>query len=52
MTSAAALKAIDDAVTLLANAERQVIVAGGGVTLATAEPDLLELPERTGVHNN
>jgi acetolactate synthase I/II/III large subunit len=46
--SETALKAIADAATLLANAERPVIVAGGGVTLAKAEPALLELAERTG----
>lgn len=43
-----ARKAIDEAANLLASAERPVIVAGGGVTLANAEPALLELAERTG----
>ncbi len=36
------------AVALLSEAERPVIVAGGGVTLANAEESLLELAERTG----
>ncbi len=39
---------VDAAVDLLVNAERPVIVAGGGVTLANAEGQLLALAERTG----
>jgi acetolactate synthase-1/2/3 large subunit len=43
-----ALLKVDAAVTLLADAQRPVIVAGGGVTLAGAESALVELAERTG----
>jgi acetolactate synthase-1/2/3 large subunit len=42
------LRGIFDAVELLTNAVRPVIVAGGGVTLANAESLLLKLAERTG----
>jgi acetolactate synthase I/II/III large subunit len=46
--SAEASASVNDAVKLLSEAERPVIVAGGGVTLANAESALLELAERTG----
>ena len=46
--STEALAASEAAADLLAAASRPVIVAGGGVTLANAEPSLLELAERTG----
>lgn len=46
--SSSALNSILDAVELLSKADRPVIVAGGGVTLANAEADLLELAERSG----
>ncbi|NQW20163.1 MAG: thiamine pyrophosphate-binding protein [Chloroflexi bacterium] len=39
---------ISKAASLLTGAERPVIVAGGGVTLANAELQLLQLAERTG----
>ncbi len=39
---------IEEAAKLLAAANRPVIIAGGGVTLANAEQPLLELAERTG----
>jgi len=39
---------VDQAVRLLANAKQPVIVAGGGVTLASAESELLQLAEITG----
>jgi len=39
---------IAESVRLLTNAKRPVIVAGGGVTLADAEPELLKLAEVTG----
>lgn len=39
---------VSTAVGLLANADRPVIVAGGGVTLASAERQLLAVAERTG----
>ena len=42
-----ALAYVDEAIGLLARAARPVIVAGGGVTLAGAEKQLLELAERT-----
>ena len=43
-----AVSNVNEAVSLLINATRPVIVAGGGVTLANAEAQLLELAERTG----
>ena len=46
--SAEAISNVNEAVNLLINATRPVIVAGGGVTLANAEAQLLELAERTG----
>ena len=46
--STEALAASEAAADLLAAASRPVIVAGGGVTLANAEPSLLKLAERTG----
>ncbi|HJP28582.1 MAG TPA: thiamine pyrophosphate-binding protein, partial [Dehalococcoidia bacterium] len=46
--SSDALARIDEAVKLLANAKRPVLVAGGGVTLANAEAPLIELAERVG----
>lgn len=39
---------IAESVRLLTNAKRPVIVAGGGVTLANAEPELLKLAELSG----
>lgn len=42
------LRGVFDAVGLLTNAVRPVIVAGGGVTLANAESLLIKLAERTG----
>lgn len=42
------LAGVFEAVGLLADAERPVIVAGGGVTLAHAESQLLALAERAG----
>ena len=46
--SAEATSNVNEAVNLLINATRPVIVAGGGVTLANAEAQLLEMAERTG----
>jgi acetolactate synthase-1/2/3 large subunit len=43
-----ALANVNAAADLLAAAARPVIVAGGGVTLASAENELLKLAERTG----
>ena len=46
--SGEAISNVNEAVNLLIGATRPVIVAGGGVTLANAEAQLLELAERTG----
>ncbi len=46
--SSEAISGIESAVQLLIDAERPVIAAGGGVTLAGAEQALIELAERTG----
>ncbi|MHB1987810.1 MAG: thiamine pyrophosphate-binding protein [Acidimicrobiales bacterium] len=40
--------ALDEAVRLLARAERPVIIAGGGVTKSSAPADVLELAEELG----
>ena len=46
--SAEAVSNVTETVNILSNATRPVIVAGGGVTLANAEAQLLDLAERTG----
>ncbi|MDP6666236.1 MAG: thiamine pyrophosphate-binding protein [Dehalococcoidia bacterium] len=43
-----ALTGIETAIDMFASAERPLIVAGGGITLANAESQLLALVERTG----
>ena len=48
LLSAEAISNVNEAVNLLTDATRPVIVAGGGVTLANAETQLLELAERAG----